>query len=645
MNYYIYRTIGIFLLISFTLIVGTLATQYYYFDHSVIKKEQSELEDINLLFKGSSNQLILEEFKLVTFLSKTNYFLEALKIKKRKELFKLLNTTKSNNQDDLILFIIDREQRVRGSLLAKKMLSDLDKNVLAQVEREAIIPFNEIVVYLIPYRNKEGKILGYMGGILPILTIKNIIKYQYTQLTQRFSRMSSEILLIKVNPVNSFFYNNEQAFRIKIVNYIDYNDIFTISKRLLLTIFLLIIVALLFTSLLLRKTIKEPMINILNLVDSIGKGKIDYSYYKRIKDKDYLLIGDALLEMNKSQVKLEMANAQSIADRERLDILEYFKHNLQSPLITIENILINLKEKISIQEHKLLRLVFERIKNMTSKPIYPNILEISKNIVSLDRIISNVITQKKIEFISKSKIEIYYKNNLKEENDLISIDSSDLREVVSNIINNSIEAIDDEGKVIIVVNKKGESICLTIKDNGSGISQQNLEEVFSKNYSTKSGAVRGIGLYHARNISHKYQMVLDIKSKLGKGTKVDLIFPIMKNNKNKYRSIVLIDDDDLVRTNWIFKAKYNNIKLQTFSSYKKFKEEYNKTGDNDLLFIDSLLKFDSIRGEDLSKEINKDYSFYKIFIVTGKDSFSVNKYPWITKCLGKRFPEDTIKKY
>ena len=645
MNYYIYRTIGIFLVISFTLILGTLVTQYYYFDHEIIKKEQSELENINLLFKESSNQLIQKEFNLVTFLSKTNYFLEALKIKERKELFKLLNTTKSNKQGDLILFIIDKEQRIRGSLQARKLMSQLNKTLIAQLEQKVIIPLNEVVVYLIPYRNKQGKILGHLGGILPILTIKKIINYKYKQLTDRFSRISSELVLIKINTSKQYFYINEQPFRLKTINDTIYNNIFTISKRLLMTVLLLIIVSLILTSLLLRKTIKEPMINILSLVDSIGKGKINYNFYKKIKDKDYLLIGDALLKMNKSQSKLEMINAQAIAYRERLDILEYFKHNLKSPLVTIENIFLNLKEKISSQEHKLLALAFERIENITSSPVEPNRIKISKNIVSLDRVLSNIITQKKIEFLGKGRVEIYYKNNLKQGNDLISMDPSDLREVVSNIINNSMEAIENEGEVLIVVNQKKENICLTITDNGSGISKENLGVVFSKNYSTKIGVGRGIGLYHAHNISRKHNLGLNIKSELGLGTEINLIFPAINKSKNKYRSIVLIDDDELVSTNWMFKAEKNNINLQTFLSYRAFKEEYHCSGEESLLFIDSFLKFDSANGESISKEINDDYSFYKIFIVTGIDSFLVDEFPWITKCLGKRFPGKLIEQY
>ncbi len=645
MNYYIYRTIGIFLTISLTLILGVLTIQYYYIDHAIIKKEQSELDSINLFFSNSSNKIIREEFRLVDFLSKTNYFIEALKVKKTKDLFKFLNRTKNNKQDDLILFIVDKEQNIKGSLFARTLLTRISKKNISKLKYETIIPLNDIIIYLVPYENQRGEIMGYLGGILPMLTIKNIIKYKYDQLVKGLTRLSPRLLSININKSKAFFNNNDQPLRMTTITSVNYNNIFKVSKRFLITVLCLIVIALLATSLLLRKTIKEPMINILSLVDSIGKGKINYNFYKKIKDKDYLLIGDALLEMNRSQVKLEMGTAQLTAYRERLDILEYFKHNLQSPLITIENILINLKNKLSEKDHNLLELAFERIEDITSRPIDPNLIESSRNSLSLNRVVLNIITQKKIEFVAQSKFKIEYDSNVEKGNDFVSIDSSDLREVISNLINNSVDAIDKEGKILLIVNKENDSICLTIKDNGIGILKENLEKVFNKNYSTKRGELRGIGLYHAQNTLRNYDVGLDIESQPGRGTEVKLIFPVVNISKSKYRSIVLIDDDDLVRTSWIFRAQKSNMNLVTFSSYKQFKEGYHGTGEESLLFIDSYLKFDSDRGEYISKEINDNYLFHKIFLVTGKESLSLDEYPWITKYLCKRFPEDMVKQY
>ncbi|MEA4987558.1 MAG: ATP-binding protein, partial [Anaerovorax sp.] len=99
--------------------------------------------------------------------------------------------------------------------------------------------------------------------------------------------------------------------------------------------------------------------------------------------------------------------------------------------------------------------------------------------------------------------------------------------VLRNLIFNSIESMEGQsrGYIRITVQKEDESCTISVEDNGSGISQENLEYIFNMGFSTKfnleTGDIcRGIGLYHVKDIVEGvFSGKITVNSELGKGTK------------------------------------------------------------------------------------------------------------------------------
>jgi signal transduction histidine kinase len=92
-----------------------------------------------------------------------------------------------------------------------------------------------------------------------------------------------------------------------------------------------------------------------------------------------------------------------------------------------------------------------------------------------------------------------------------------------NIIINSIEAIKNgEGKLWISVYETNNTIRITFKDNGAGMSALTTEKIFDPSFSTKDGI--GVGLAHVKEIinQHKAQIVAD--SLPGIGTSISILF-------------------------------------------------------------------------------------------------------------------------
>ncbi len=118
----------------------------------------------------------------------------------------------------------------------------------------------------------------------------------------------------------------------------------------------------------------------------------------------------------------------------------------------------------------------------------------------------------KINFITQSQgknFEVY-------------LDKLKIRQVVKNILINSIEAIGDkQGRIQISVKEMAERVIIEIIDNGSGLDSRELEFIFDEDYSTKEIGT-GLGLFIVKRIVDLHQGQIEIKSKKNRGTTVIL---------------------------------------------------------------------------------------------------------------------------
>ncbi|UCZ57091.1 GHKL domain-containing protein [Desulfurispirillum indicum] len=111
--------------------------------------------------------------------------------------------------------------------------------------------------------------------------------------------------------------------------------------------------------------------------------------------------------------------------------------------------------------------------------------------------------------------------------DTISMDRNQIRQVLTNIIKNSIEALEKRSGGIITIahsiNRKRHHV-IVIDDNGPGISPKDREKVYDLFYSTKKEGT-GLGLPIAKNIVEAHGGSLEIRSILGRGTTVTITLP------------------------------------------------------------------------------------------------------------------------
>jgi two-component system NtrC family sensor kinase len=108
---------------------------------------------------------------------------------------------------------------------------------------------------------------------------------------------------------------------------------------------------------------------------------------------------------------------------------------------------------------------------------------------------------------------------------VIQADSSQLQQVIVNLLNNAIDAIIERhgasgGELIVILQPSTNGrVIMSVKDNGSGISPENMEKIFTPFFTTKPvGKGTGLGLPICYGIITKMGGTIDVSSEKGEGT-------------------------------------------------------------------------------------------------------------------------------
>lgn len=107
---------------------------------------------------------------------------------------------------------------------------------------------------------------------------------------------------------------------------------------------------------------------------------------------------------------------------------------------------------------------------------------------------------------------------------MVMADAEKLKIALLNIIINAVEATDQsEGRLEIVLENIGNESRLTIRDNGCGISEENLSRLFEPYFTAKRNGM-GLGLATTLNILQSHKAEVEVQSKLNEGTAFIIIF-------------------------------------------------------------------------------------------------------------------------
>jgi len=109
----------------------------------------------------------------------------------------------------------------------------------------------------------------------------------------------------------------------------------------------------------------------------------------------------------------------------------------------------------------------------------------------------------------------------------VRADCDALRIVISNLLRNAIDAVDEDGTIEARVELNGLNAQLTVRDSGPGISDPEQKRIFELHHSTKPNG-SGLGLALARREVEQLGGAIEVESRVGVGTTLRIQLPIAR---------------------------------------------------------------------------------------------------------------------
>lgn len=308
-------------------------------------------------------------------------------------------------------------------------------------------------------------------------------------------------------------------------------------------------------------------------------------------------------------------------EKRNQEIYRQVAHDIRSPLAALEIVMEDIKN-LPEGSRELTLHAINRIQdianNLSKKNIESKQNNTSRSLISVN--VSNIINEKSIEYQNLNTIQICYTDMTSKRN-FVDIGESDFSRVISNIINNSIEALNNHGRLDISLSEAFSVIELKFNDNGHGFPATFLKGPITQGNSIGKKNGQGLGLYHAHETISKLGGSLELNNPPQGGAQVTITLPKAKAPNwfkaqiqiSQFEKVIVVDDDKSIHEVWsklISESALNPIVLDLYNIHD-FENIINQQDEKTVVFLDYDLRQNKT-GIDLIKE----FSLINIVLVT-----------------------------
>lgn len=323
---------------------------------------------------------------------------------------------------------------------------------------------------------------------------------------------SNKVGKVWIGYYGPFYFNDNELYFIN-----------TLNKALIIITIVALAFSLLFGSFV-SKMISVPIARVINATKLISRGK----YIERIKDISTTKEIKELIESINSLVD-NLEKQETLRKRLTLDMA----HEIRTPIATlqshveamIDGIWQPTPERLKSCHEEIIR-INKMIGELDTLAIYESEnLTLDKHEFNIKNLVSNIIMNFEYEFKIK---DIRVQCSGKDE--IIYADKDKISQVLINLISNTLKYTPKGGKVDIIIDENYGKTKIIIKDNGQGISKEDLPYIFERFYRADPSRNRmtggsGIGLTIAKAIIDAHGGSIDAKSIINVGTEFVIFIP------------------------------------------------------------------------------------------------------------------------
>lgn len=244
----------------------------------------------------------------------------------------------------------------------------------------------------------------------------------------------------------------------------------------------------------------------------------------------------ASLAIRKAQLTDELSKALKARDL----FISMASHELKTPITTVYTYMQLIKIKASKKEPLNIDWIdnllneMVRLYKLIDELLHVNQIKTGKLKYNWEEIDINDILKKSVSgILTRYKDrKIVFQNNLNNENPTIIGDFEKLIEVFLNLLDNAAKYSDPESVIILETIIEKKYLMIAVRDEGQGISESDLPQIFDDFYkgenNIKSGL--GLGLFIIKKIVNEHKGKISVKSEVGKGTTIHVKLPIYNYN-------------------------------------------------------------------------------------------------------------------
>ncbi len=269
--------------------------------------------------------------------------------------------------------------------------------------------------------------------------------------------------------------------------------------------------------------ILSPFDKLINATNEIRNGKFDIN----LPERGFKEIKQLNQAFNKMSDELD-STQKKLIESEKLviwkEIARMLAHERKNPLTPI-NLSIQRMEERYISNPESLLDIFPEASETIQQEIR-NLQNLARSFSDFARINepnqANINIYKEISSITYSYQHRYDISINCDKNLEVCFDSTHFYQIITNLLQNSIDACASDCKIEINVKEFEDYIKISIKDNGSGIDSENLKKIFQPYFSGKKKGT-GLGLAVVKRLIDINHAKIKVESKIGEGTEFDVI--------------------------------------------------------------------------------------------------------------------------
>ncbi|MFQ6678433.1 MAG: PAS domain-containing sensor histidine kinase [Fidelibacterota bacterium] len=291
-------------------------------------------------------------------------------------------------------------------------------------------------------------------------------------------------------------------------------------------IFVFLTLSVLILFLLSFNLISTPLKKLQNATEKLGKGDLDI----HISESPFSPLNHLIQSFNSMISELKASRRQLIeAEKESAwrGMARIMAHEIKNPLTPIKLSLERMETnyyssstKFNEVFKKTTAVIHEEINNLfTLAKEFSEFARLPKaniELISLNYHLKEIISP----YLEKHKINA----DFTDKNPDIMADKTQFKQIIVNILQNAIHASNDKSEIIIRTECLDQNaVKIVIRDHGSGISKENLNNIFEPYFTNKEKGT-GLGLAIVKRIVEQHNGKIEVQSQINHGTTFSLFF-------------------------------------------------------------------------------------------------------------------------